>query len=118
MFKTLALTAATSLAFISFDTVNTKAGYGYGCYCPCRPSVTSSAPEAMPPAAPAEGETQQSQSVEPQAAPPAAPPSGTTYRNYSVQPAPAYRYQAPRTRQRVPFEPEQRKQHPTNRFLW
>lgn len=67
----------------------------------------------MPPAAPEEGTTQQSQSVEP----PAAPQTGTTVRNYSYQPATVY-YQPAPTRMHRLFNPEQRRQHPTSAFSW
>jgi hypothetical protein len=111
---------AAAIAFAGFGLSNASAGHDTNgpcpCPCPCGPSVQS-APEAAPPSAPAVGETQQSQSVQPQTAPPAAPSTGTTYRSYSYQPAPAYRT-VPRASRRAPLDPVQRRQHPSNRFLW
>ncbi len=115
MNKLIAITV-TALSLPLFAADVARADHRGRCCCPCAPVVQAPCVPAQvtPPAAPAEGTTQQSQSVEPQAGPPVAPQTGTTTRSYSYQPAPAYRAAPPR---RAPFNPEQRL-HPSNRFVW
>lgn len=105
----------SAFALLGVSDVNAAVG-GHCCgrctpavQCPCVPAQTS------PPAAPADGQTRQSRSVEPGSAPPAAPQTGTTFRSYSYQPAPMYRVAPPRTQHR-PYSPEQRL-HPSNRLM-
>lgn len=117
MNRLIAITvSALSVTLFAADAA--RADHRGTCCCPCAPVVQAPcAPaQATPPAAPMEGTTQQSQSVEPQAGPPAAPQAGVTTRSYSYQPAPAYRPAAPQGRST--FDPEQRRLRPSNRFVW
>lgn len=85
--------AATALVVIG--TTSARADHRvryqsqYACPCPQTTQAATPAPEAAPPAAPANGVTQQNRSVQPQAttmAPPVPARTGTTYRSYSVAP--------------------------------
>jgi len=112
------ITATVSaFALTLFAAGAARADHDGRCCCPCAPVVQAPCATAQvtPPPPPAGGTTQQSQSIEPQAGPPAAPQTGVTTRSYSYQPAPTYRSTV---RQRMPFEPEQRRQHPTSQFQW
>lgn len=113
----LIATTVSALALTLFATGTTRADHHGNCCCPCAPVVQSPcAPAQMaPPPPPAAGTTQQSQSVEPQAGPPAAPQTGVTSRSYSYQPVQTYQ---PTVRHRAPFDPEQRRQHPTSQIRW
>lgn len=116
MNKLIAITV-TALSLPLFAADAARADHRGRCCCPCAPVVQAPCVPApvTAPAPPLEGTTQQSQSVEPQAGPPAAPQTGVTSRSYSYQPVQTYQSTV---RHRAPFEPEQRRQHPTSQIRW
>ncbi len=112
MSKFISTTVACAAMMLMFSTSSANAGHHHGCCCcPCVPAVqaTNTPAEVTPlpnqvAPPPPQGVTERSESVEP----PVAPQSGSTVRSYSYQ----------QSRPRHPFDPVQRRQHPTSKFLW